>query len=302
MYRDLENSIDFLANLKYTIPNFAKKLFLFAVNFKFERCALFMRFLKSNFADGIFLMFSEKKLPTSDDSIHFHNFFEIEYVISGSGTYFIDGNEYEITPGKLCLVSPLNAHAFLSQDAELITLSFSDAFCDDSLLAQFNFVSEPIWISLDDCDRKFVETNVRELIAHKDDLSYVALILNVLITKIGKIHFQSSNAVSEFSPIRKSILYIATNFKKNITREEVAKHVGLTPSYFSALLKDEVGMSFKEYMDSLRFEHALLLLRYSDKTIRQICLESGFSNYENFIHRFTVRYGASPQKYRNTRL
>ncbi|MBR5152979.1 MAG: helix-turn-helix domain-containing protein [Clostridia bacterium] len=257
-----------------------------------------MRFLKRTYFDNDFLDCCVKKLPTANDSIHFHDFFEIEYVSSGSGTYLVDGKEHEITPGKICLVSPVTAHAFLSNDAELTTISFSDTLCDGTLLSQFDFANSSVWMTLNGEDKDFVEANLKELVTHKKDTTYATLLLNTLIAKIGKAYTQESCSSNDFSPIKQAMLYITANFKRNISREDAASHAGLTPSYFSALLKEEVGMSFQEYLDSLRFNHAQLLLYHSDRTVQQIGFDSGFSNYENFIRRFTARYGMSPKKYR----
>ncbi len=256
-----------------------------------------MRFLYRKNFNHDFLDCSIKQLPTVDDSIHVHDFFEIEYVFSGSGTYLVDGKEYEITPGKLCLVSPATAHAFLSPDAVIGTVSFSANLCDEALLSQFDFANSSIWMTLSESDQKFMDVNLRELVNNTNDRDYVVLLLNTIIARISKSFSQTNCNANAFSPIKRAILYITANFKRNISREDAAAHAGLTPSYFSALLKEEVGMSFKEYLDSLRFDYAAHLLLHTDRTVQQVCLDSGFSNYENFIRRFTARYGVSPKKY-----
>ena len=58
---------------------------------------------------------------------HIHEFFEIELVLSGSGTCVIDGNTYPMRQGSLFLLTPANTHAVQDADAELINVMFQ---CD----------------------------------------------------------------------------------------------------------------------------------------------------------------------------
>ena len=75
-----------------------------------------------------------KKHIYGDFSTHWHEFFEMEYIISGSGKYIIDGREYEIKKGMLFFMSPINFHELKSADAEIINLKFSDGICSRSVL------------------------------------------------------------------------------------------------------------------------------------------------------------------------
>jgi len=63
------------------------------------------------------------------------------------------------------------------------------------------------------------------------------------------------------------------------------------------LFKKETKTNFKEYLDSLRFEHAIKLMNMSDMNPKQICAECGFENYENFSRRFKSKYNISPSEY-----
>lgn len=54
--------------------------------------------------------------------------------------------------------------------------------------------------------------------------------------------------------IRKVLEYIDKNLEKNITCEMMAKYVYMNGSYFSRLFKNEVGMSFSEYLLKAKIE------------------------------------------------
>ena len=59
-------------------------------------------------------------------------------------------------------------------------------------------------------------------------------------------------------------------------------------------------MTFKKYVDNLRFEYALKLLTNTESNIYEVCKQSGFNNYENFIRRYKKKYGISPLEYKKS--
>lgn len=57
-------------------------------------------------------------------------------------------------------------------------------------------------------------------------------------------------------------------------------------------------MSFQEYVNALRFEHAVLLLKKTDMRIIDICLESGFSDTKYLNKRFLQTYQLTAKEFR----
>ncbi|MBO5060487.1 MAG: helix-turn-helix domain-containing protein [Clostridia bacterium] len=250
-------------------------------------------YIKNGFIHCDARTIDEAYVPT-----HWHDFFEIEYIISGSGDYIIDGKKYTIAPGMTFFMSPINAHMVIAHDVQLINISFSENLCDSFLLSQLDFVDSVTAFRLEGADRDYIKTTALELSHSLDDNLYASLLLNTIVTKLHKIFTPQATLRNNFSISKKAVLYIINNFRKNISLADAASYVGLTPSYFSMLFKKETGTTFKEYIDRLRFEYARKLILLSDMTVQQICAESGFGNYENFIRRFKLRFGSSPSIYR----
>lgn len=84
----------------------------------------------------------------------------------------------------------------------------------------------------------------------------------------------------------------------NVTLAETAEAVDLSPSYFSRLFKNEVGMSFVEYCKSAKVERAKHLLRSTDKKIYEICDELGYQSVQYFTTLFKTIAGCTPGEYR----
>ena len=98
--------------------------------------------------------------------------------------------------------------------------------------------------------------------------------------------------------IRRAISYIAQNYSRNLTLEEVAGHVHLNPTYFSTLFKQSSGSSFKEYLNIVRVEESKRLLANTDYSIIDIAVATGFENQSYFSKVFKKYTGLTPKQYR----
>lgn len=102
--------------------------------------------------------------------------------------------------------------------------------------------------------------------------------------------------------IRKATRYIQDHYNKNISLEEVANHVYLSPNYFSGMFKKTVGCSFVEYITRLRINKAKHLLADLSYSVHQIAREVGYSDARYFSRVFKAAIGKSPTEYRNCML
>ena len=74
--------------------------------------------------------------------------------------------------------------------------------------------------------------------------------------------------------------------------------VGLNPSYFRHLFKEELHISFKEYITRLRLSHARTLLMHSNYSIGHVVEEIGCTNIGQFYRVFRRYYNMTPAEYR----
>lgn len=99
--------------------------------------------------------------------------------------------------------------------------------------------------------------------------------------------------------IQKALLFMGENYKRELTLDGVAKHVNLSPNYFSNVFKKETGKNLTEYLANLRIEAAKRLLRGTDLKSYQIAVEVGFAESTYFSRVFKKMTGMSPNEYRD---
>jgi two-component system response regulator YesN len=94
--------------------------------------------------------------------------------------------------------------------------------------------------------------------------------------------------------------YIAKNYSREITLEELSKEVNVSPNYFSKLFKDETGGNFIDYLTMLRIEKAKKMLCDSNYVNKEICYQIGYSDPNYFSRIFKKIVGVTPTEYRSS--
>ncbi len=93
--------------------------------------------------------------------------------------------------------------------------------------------------------------------------------------------------------------YAHSHLNEAITLEGAAKVAGMAPSSFSRFFHKKTGQTFQQYLTKLRLDAACIHLIQTDKTVTEICYESGFNNLSNFNRQFLKRESRTPVAFRS---
>lgn len=89
-----------------------------------------------------------------------------------------------------------------------------------------------------------------------------------------------------------------TAYDPNFSIYVMADHFQLGVSQMSELVKKEMGVTFSEYLWSVRLQKSQELLLHSDSSIEDISSQVGYLNVSSFRRRFKENMGITPLKYR----
>ena len=92
--------------------------------------------------------------------------------------------------------------------------------------------------------------------------------------------------------------YIHSNFKANITLQDIAEHFFYNPAYLSMIIKRELGKNFITYLNELKINYACELLDRTDLPINEIANMCGLSNYFYFARLFKKIKNVTPTEYK----
>ena len=92
--------------------------------------------------------------------------------------------------------------------------------------------------------------------------------------------------------------YIDLHLEKNLGVEELASHLGISPSYFARSFRSSVGLAPHAYVMRRRLLRAQELLANTDLPLIDIALATGFADQSHFCRRFHEMMGMPPRTFR----
>lgn len=92
--------------------------------------------------------------------------------------------------------------------------------------------------------------------------------------------------------------FMETHFQEDLSNQDIAESVSLSPFYFARRFRQETGMSPHAYLAELRLTYAKKRLSESHDSVEQIALDCLFSSSANFIRSFKQKTGITPHKFR----
>ncbi len=237
---------------------------------------------------------------------HTHDFVEIEYVMSGSGVQVINGNEYNVTRGDIIYFDRGDHHTYYTNDnMTIINIIFYYSVYEEIsyMLKGYmpnNELAFPTITHLRSSDIFQIEELILKAESEflKEETGcYLILKSYLSIFLVHLCRSVSSTKINTESKLPIIIEYMDKNFS-SISLSDVADRFGYSPNYFSKYFKKNFGVSFIEYVNKKRLNHAIELLTSSDMTVDAICSEVGFKDKKHFYEIFKKTFGTTPAAFR----
>ncbi len=233
---------------------------------------------------------------------HWHNYYEIVYFKKSSGACSLNSETYSISDNCVFLLTPKDFHE----------INTDEKFDNYSLIISFNehMVDKHVLNAL--VKGPFVSYNISSKLSDKIDELYEVfgsnkkhrdLILKFLFNQILLEIIDSANEISsvgnDISPIvRESISVMLSAPTEDFSLSYFSKKFRVTEAYFSRLFCRQVGITFKQYLTTLRLEYAKQLLEENILPIIDVGYECGFNTPSQFFRVFKKAYGIPPSKFR----
>jgi len=249
---------------------------------------------------------------------HLHRDFELDFILDGEARIQSQGRDYAVKPGQLCIFNPNCPHELLRHkgNATILCLQIPQDFFKDyfpgSEGIQFDFTMP------DDMNRSLVQ---KKLLPEAIDLAihYFTRAEHYKLHCAGLLHLLLYHLVSStpFHPITADELltskrrakrlnrileYADQNYMYKIRLSDLAKQEKLSLGYLSHFVKDNINQTFQEYIDGLRYNQARKLLSTGEKSILDVCIESGFSDPRYLSRAFLHREKMTPDEFRRKNL
>ena len=157
---------------------------------------------------------------------------------------------------------------------------------------------------------KGLKINTEDIPPEQKDIKRIPGIISRIDTTLGYLKelFQTALAMRDNvsndrygSLIAEAKKYMGENFSKNdFSLNMISAHIGVSPSYFSSIFKQETGQSFVEYLTRLRIDKACELLKCTNLRTAEIGEQIGYNDPHYFSATFKKIMGQSPKDYKNS--
>lgn len=169
----------------------------------------------------------------------------------------------------------------------------------DYLLLNIRFTTLSYVESLGITQEEFL-TNINLDYAKKMEISAGNMQKYMEEVLAGAIMFRDKENVNQSKKtLKKALAYIEENYmRENLSLNEIADSMEVSPNYFSAMFSQEMQMTFVEYVTGKRMEKAKKLLLETDMRTSEIALAAGYKNPHYFSFVFKKTQGCTPREYR----
>lgn len=244
-------------------------------------------------------------------SPHGHDDLEIGILLEGSLTLFMELEQYELHAGDIYIINRYQIHSFLNKSSKNLILAFqihTDFYRRiDQQLGFLRFengiirsgeLHDRLYQTLFECAAVYFSSSIH------NDIKCSSLLLDALYQLLMDSQYtitsEKENAAAKNNSRRLNRItdYISEHYTEHISLQDIADLEHITTYHASHFIKHMLGISFQEYLNNIRFEHAFRLIEKSDFSILDVCLETGFSNSRYLNQMFEKNLGCSVIEYR----
>lgn len=266
-----------------------------------------------------FLRFLEHGVPDPLIRWHYHDAYELHYIIQSSGKLFVGDYIGEFRPGNLVLTGPRLPHNWISTDvpeegipARDMAIQFGHAPLE--FAAKYIPEMREVMPLLERSKYGIEFFNISEQveqdfyrIRNSKDVHRFAEFLKLLgfLAKTTSYRLLSSAQMQSFedddslAKINTVFNYITEHYGETISADMLAARLGMSHTKFSRFFRKATGNSFTDFVNQIRINKACQLLMNTDKYVTNICYDVGFNNVANFNRRFLEMKGVTPKTFRS---
>ena len=228
---------------------------------------------------------------------HQHHSIEIFAVREGKADFYLSDKKCVLTAGELVIVNSNETHSIHASGR------------NEAMVLQIPMEEQTLWFSRE--KRKedgklftLLEQMYRQ--QFRKEYGYELLMQSVfyqlkyLLVTVYRIPEEGKEQCTEKEQtgrLDRITGYLREHYTEEISLETLAATFGYCPTYLSKMFRQYGRINYKDYLRSIRFEHALRELEETDHTISEIALKNGFPNSQAFSRLFREKYGILPTEY-----
>ncbi|WP_426670256.1 AraC family transcriptional regulator [Mucilaginibacter sp. McL0603] len=255
-----------------------------------------------------------------DAPYHFHEEYELTYILHGRGKRYVGSHMEDFTAGDLVLLGSNVPHCWKLETAEqeheeasAIVIQFNanflgdDFFNKDELQGIKKLLQKSgSGISFNSGTRNIVNRSMKQLAEEKGNFKMLITFLEILqrlafsneYTLLDQQRSVAEQSRAEQERINPVFAYLVENFRRQVSLDVASGIAHMTPNAFCKYFKKITRKTFMETVIEYRLNYATQQLVQTDKPISEISFDSGFGDVSHFYKMFKHKMHQSPLNYR----
>ena len=245
--------------------------------------------------------FRNRNLKT-DYPPHIHDYFEIEIIVSGKAHEFLNGIPICLERGVAHILSTNDVHDLtVIESLDIYKIMVHPNQTDKDIIR--NLIDNLGVVKFND-DEYAEITQIAELLIKEYNENQIAnqAMINSLLNCLVIMFSRKEKIVTQINQksknhyIKDATDYILLNYTNPLSSCDIAKHLNISPSYFSALFHKQTGDTVTDFITKLRLDKAHSMLLMGNFSVSEVCYDCGFNSLSNFLRAYKLKYGVSPNE------
>lgn len=257
----------------------------------------------TGFETKYYLYDTEEIIPSKIFPPHLHDTVEIYLLIEGDASFMVENTVYALTPGDAVISKPNEMHnCVLNSNSKHKHACFwfdASSVFFVSALCRHDFGKNNI-VSPSAKEKQEIFSIIKEMVKAHDnnkkmhEFSLVLRFLDIINSNVSESQTDTETVIPE--TLAEILSYVNENFAAIESVETLADKYFVSHSTLCRLFKEYLHTSPKMYLQTKKLGYSRILLK-KGYSVYDACMESGFSDYSNYIRLFRSRFGVTPKKY-----
>ena len=262
-----------------------------------------------------------KELEQFPKTIRKNNFFELIYVVDGTGTQIINNNKFQYRKGNLFLVTPQDVHSFeISTVTKFFFLRFNEYYVkansqnpQSETVLRMEYILQnashrPGCILKNKIDKPLIASLIESIINEQSNQQIyhqkiIEQIVNAIITVVARnIALKLPKNIKETTGemVLEILHYIQENIydPKQLKANVISEQFNISLHYLGKYFKKQTGETLQEYISNYKLRLIEARLLNSDMRINEIADELHFSDESHLNKVFRKHKGINPSEFR----
>ena len=248
-----------------------------------------------------------------DVELHHHDFYEVDFLVSGDVTYVIESRVYHMQPGQMLIINPRELHqVYIQPDAapyERYMLWISPGLLQNLSSGQTDLcrcfdMTRPHYgnlLRLPPQQQKLIPAMMESLLREQEQSAFGSdlmqqNLLTELMIHINRLADTTESTSEGQTVVARIIDYINDHYNEPLSLDTLAERFFVSKYHLSHEFTRQMGTGIYQYIQKKRLLIAREWMSQGQKPT-EVYAACGFGDYAAFFRAFRKVYGLSPRAY-----